>query len=74
MYDRDTALAILNDLSKNMRPDCDLFGNKTLVIHRYMFENIRKKYLDDDTREAELIAKHVKMSCELLDKMKGERV
>lgn len=44
--DRSTALVVLKDLSSNMRPDHDLFGNETLTIHRYMFENIRKKYLD----------------------------
>lgn len=44
--DRDTALAILKEFSRDMRPGEDLFGNKTLVINRDQFEAIRKKYLD----------------------------
>lgn len=46
MIDRDTALAILKDLSSYMQPSYDLFGRKTLVIDRDKFELIRKKYLD----------------------------
>ena len=45
-FDRDTALLILNEISKHMRPSTDKFGNKTLVISRYNFEIIRKKFLD----------------------------
>lgn len=44
-FDRDTALAILQDLARTMYPSHDLFGNKTLVIDRDKFETIRKKYL-----------------------------
>lgn len=44
--DRRTALAVLNDLSTNMRPNLDLFGNKILFIYRDEFETVRKKYLD----------------------------
>lgn len=46
-FDRDTALSILKEFSRDMYPSHDLFGNKTLVINRYKFENIRKKYLDN---------------------------
>ena len=42
-FDRRTALMVLKDLAKFMRPS---FGNKTLVIDRYKFELVRKKYLD----------------------------
>lgn len=42
------ALAVLKDLSKDMYPSYDLFGNKTLVINRDKFEVIRKKYLDKE--------------------------
>ena len=45
-FDRDTALAVLKDFSKNMYPSNDIFGKKTLVIDRDKFEAIRKKYLD----------------------------
>ena len=45
-YDRDTALAILKEFSRDMYPSYDLFGNKTLVINRDKFEAIRAKYLD----------------------------
>ena len=47
MIDRDTALAILKDLSAYMQPSYDLFGRKILVIDRDRFELIRKKYLDN---------------------------
>ncbi len=46
-FDRDTALMILKEISKHMHPSTDLFGNKTLTIHRYQFELIRKKFLDN---------------------------
>lgn len=45
VFDRDTALMILKDLTAHMRPSQDLFGNRTLVINRDGFELIRKKYL-----------------------------
>ena len=45
--DRETALSILKELSRDMYPSYDLFGNKTLVIDRDKFERIRKKYLDE---------------------------
>lgn len=45
-FSRDTALAVLKELSNDMRPSYDLYGNKTLVIDRDDFEIIRHKYLD----------------------------
>jgi hypothetical protein len=45
-FDRQTALRVLQDLSKHMYPNYDIFGNKTLVIRREYFEDVRKKYLD----------------------------
>lgn len=45
-FDRQTALDVLKDLSAQMYPSYDLFGNKTLVIDRDKFEKIRAKYLD----------------------------
>lgn len=45
-FDRQTALRVLQDLSKNMYPNYDIFGHKTLVINRERFEEVRKKYLD----------------------------
>lgn len=45
-FDRKTALRVLQDLSKNMYPNYDIFGHKTLVINRERFEEVRKKYLD----------------------------
>lgn len=76
MCERDIALLILKDLSKDMRPSTDLFGNGTLVIDRDKFEAIRKKYLDDDldyeneltkekARVAELIARNARLSYDL---------
>lgn len=47
-FDRPTALNILRDLSKNMYPNYDIFGKKTLVINRDRFEAVRKKYLDKE--------------------------
>ena len=44
-FDRDTALAVLKELSKRMYPSHDLFGEKTLVIKRNKFEAVRKKFL-----------------------------
>ena len=51
LFDRDTALAVLKDISAELYPSYDLFGNKTLVIKREKFENIRKKYLDREESE-----------------------
>lgn len=48
IMDRDTALAVLKELSRDMYPSHDLFGNGTLVVDRDKFEVIRKKYLDND--------------------------
>lgn len=45
-HDRDTALAVLKELSRDMRPDYDMFGNPILRIRRGQFEDIRKKFLD----------------------------
>ena len=45
VFDRDTALSVLKDLSKHMYVDHDLFGHKTLCIRTDKFEDIRKKYL-----------------------------
>lgn len=50
-YDRKTALAVLNALSKRMYPSYDLYGNKTLVIDRDKFEVVRKKFLDKREKE-----------------------
>lgn len=47
-FDRGTALSLLKDLSKHMYPNYDIFGEKTLVIRRDYFEDIRKKYLDKE--------------------------
>ena len=45
-FDRDTALMVLKEFSRDMYPSCDIFGRKTLVINRDKFEAIRSKYLD----------------------------
>ena len=45
-FDRKTALMVLQVISNKMYPNLDIFGNKTLVINRYDFEAIRKKFLD----------------------------
>lgn len=47
-FDRNTALSVLKDLSKDMYVDCDLFGNKVLSISVDKFEEVRKKYLDKE--------------------------
>ena len=47
MFDRETALAVLKDISSNMHPDHNLFGQPVLSIHRDAFERIRAKYLDN---------------------------
>ena len=52
-YDRATALAVLKALSKHLYPSHDLFGNATLVIDRYKFELVRKRFLDDTKGERE---------------------
>jgi len=49
--DRDTALSVLKDLTKDMYVDYDLFGNKVLCISVYTFEEVRKKYLDNKKGE-----------------------
>lgn len=49
-FDRDTALAVLKDFSRDMYPSCDIFGRKTLVINRDEFEAIRKKFLDAEVK------------------------
>ncbi len=46
IFDRRTALRILQDVSNNMRPSHNLFGTETLVITRVDFEKIRHEYLD----------------------------
>ena len=45
-FDRPTALAVLKAMSEAMHPSTNIFGDKTLVIGRYDFELIRKKFLD----------------------------
>lgn len=50
-FDRNTALSVLKDLSKNMYMDYDLFGNGILSISVNKFEAIRKKYLDKEKGE-----------------------
>lgn len=49
-FDRDTALAVLKDFSRDMYPSYDIFGRKTLVINRDEFEAIRKKFLDAEVK------------------------
>lgn len=44
--DRNTALSVLKEFSRDMYPSYDLFGRKTLVMRREQFEDIREKYLD----------------------------
>ena len=46
VFDIDTASMVLKDITAHMCLSTDRFGNKTLVINRYTFELIRKKYLD----------------------------
>ena len=45
-FDRATALKVLQALSHKMRPSLNMYGEKTLIISRYEFEVIRRKYLD----------------------------
>lgn len=47
-FDRETAEMIFKDLSKLMYPNYDISGEKTLVIKRDYFEDIRRKYLDNN--------------------------
>ena len=49
--ERKTALRVLQDLSKRMYPNLDLFGHPTLVIDRPEFEEVRKKYLDELSKD-----------------------
>ena len=48
---RYTALMVLKELSNNMYPNNDIFGNGTLVIDRDKFESIRKKFLDKEEND-----------------------
>lgn len=48
---RHTALMVLKELSNNMYPNNDIFGNGTLVIDRDKFESIRKKFLDKEEND-----------------------
>lgn len=57
-FDRDTALAVLKAISKHMHVSHDIFGNPTLVINRYRFEAVRKKFLDRKT-SVSLIDGHI---------------
>lgn len=50
-FDRATALAVLKDLSEHLSPSHNLFGDPTLVISRFQFEIVRKKYLDNKKGE-----------------------
>lgn len=52
-FDRDTALAVLKAISKHMHASHDIFGEPTLVINRYRFEAVRKKFLDKKEKENE---------------------
>lgn len=52
VYDRFTALEVMKDISRRMRPSWDLFGKPTLVISRESFEEIRKKYLGQSKGES----------------------
>lgn len=45
-FSRTVALTVLKDISRDMHPSVNLFGDKTLVINRDKFEAIRAKYLD----------------------------
>lgn len=53
-FDRDTALAVLKEFSRDMYPSNDIFGHKTLVISRGKFEAIRKKFLDKNEQTLEM--------------------
>lgn len=63
--DRDTALAILKEFSRDMYPSYDLFGKKTLVIDRDKFEAIRSKYLDQNKSLVQVM--HDRFGYELRD-------
>lgn len=56
IYDRKTALRVLQDLSKRMYPSLDLFGHPTLVIDRPNFEEVRKKYLDELPKDSVVLS------------------
>ena len=45
-FDRDTALAVLEAISKHMYLGHDRFGDPTLVINRYRFDAVKRKFLD----------------------------
>ena len=57
IYDRKTALRVLQDLSKKMYPNLDIFGRPTLVINRADFEEVRKKYLDELDKNTVVLTK-----------------
>lgn len=48
---RYTALMVLKELSNNMYPNNDIFGNGILVINKDKFESIRKKFLDKEEND-----------------------
>lgn len=50
---RDTALAVLKEFSRDMYPSYDIFGEPTLVMKRTDFEKIRHKYLDQEATDNE---------------------
>ena len=47
-FDRDTALAVLEAISKHMHHSQNMYGDPTLVINRHRFEAVRKKFLDGE--------------------------
>lgn len=51
VFDRQTALRVLKDLSFNMHSSKNLYGQDTLVIGKDKFEEIRAKYLDKKENE-----------------------
>ena len=55
--DRTTALRVLQDLSKRMYSNLDLFGHPTLVIDRPKFEEVRKKYLDELLKDSVVLSR-----------------
>ena len=55
--DRTTALRVLQDLSKRMYSNLDLFGHPTLVIDRPKFEEVRKKYLDELSKDSVVLSR-----------------
>ena len=45
-YDKNTALAMLKELTKHMSLSRNMFGDEILVIRRDIFETVRKAFLD----------------------------